>query len=264
MQVEEFSEGFIEQTGTATFHLNRMTFPPISQAVVDGQELLDAKSTGMRLSDSKGRVKVPRIERVECEVSGPVRATFRYEGVFTKRFPCRFVARVCFFAGSGLVRMRFTLHNPRRAKHPGGLWDLGDPGSMLLQGLSLNVGLRGNNEPVISWITRAGQQPQNQEGGKLEIYQDSSGGKNWDSNNHLNRNGEVPCSLRGYRMRSQSCEEFGERASPIVSLQNAQGCLSAAIPEFWQQFPKAIEANGGTLRLGLFPHQCTDLFELQG
>jgi hypothetical protein len=40
--------------------------------------------------------------------------------------------------------------------------------------------------------------------------------------------------------------------------------LTAAAPEFWQQFPKAIETEGGVLRVRLFPEQFGDLFELQG
>src|SRR5262249_28186172 len=41
-------------------------------------------------------------------------------------------------------------------------------------------------------------------------------------------------------------------------------CLTAAVPDFWQQFPKAVEAEGRCLRIGLFPGQFDDLFELQG
>lgn len=40
--------------------------------------------------------------------------------------------------------------------------------------------------------------------------------------------------------------------------------VSTALPRFWQQFPKAIEASSDTLRLRLFPGQFGDPFELQG
>jgi hypothetical protein len=36
------------------------------------------------------------------------------------------------------------------------------------------------------------------------------------------------------------------------------------VPEFWQQFPKALEAEGRQVRVRLFPGQFGDLFELQG
>jgi hypothetical protein len=37
-----------------------------------------------------------------------------------------------------------------------------------------------------------------------------------------------------------------------------------AVPHFWQNFPKAIEASANSLTLRLFPHQYADLHELQG
>jgi hypothetical protein len=42
------------------------------------------------------------------------------------------------------------------------------------------------------------------------------------------------------------------------------GSISAAVPEFWQQFPKALEAEGTTIRVRLFPGRFGDPFELQG
>src|SRR5262249_60442786 len=56
----------------------------------------------------------------------------------------------------------------------------------------------------------------------------------------------------------------GLRASPIVSLAGANACVTAAVPEFWQQFPKALEVRDGHLSVRLFPRQFGDLFELQG
>ncbi len=98
----------------------------------------------------------------------------------------------------------------------------------------------------------------------FEIYQDSSGGENWRSRNHVDRYGEVPLQYRGYRVRSAEGESAGLRASPVVSVRSPAGTVTAAIPEFWQQFPKAIDTEGGTLNLRLFPAQSSDLFELQG
>src|SRR5207245_3587673 len=40
--------------------------------------------------------------------------------------------------------------------------------------------------------------------------------------------------------------------------------VSLALPEFWQQFPKAVEAEENVLRVRLFPRQFGDLHELQG
>ncbi|MGF1580088.1 MAG: hypothetical protein ACFCD0_12065 [Gemmataceae bacterium] len=264
LEVEEFPHGYVVHTGSAIFHLDRSAFPPISQAVMNGQEVLAPGASGTRMIDRVDNSMEIQVLKSGCTVKGPVRASFVYEGAFGEPGICRFVGRICFFAGTGLVRIDLTIHNPRRAKHPGNLWDLGDPGSLLFNGLTLDIGLRSNVDPLISWSEELASPSKQQKGGSLEIYQDSSGGENWQSRNHVNRNGEVPLSFRGYRSRSASDEEFGERASPVVTLSGDQGCISAAIPEFWQQFPKSIEVDGKLLRLGFFPGQHDDFFELQG
>ena len=47
-------------------------------------------------------------------------------------------------------------------------------------------------------------------------------------------------------------------------LVEAAGSITASVPEFWQQFPKAIVVEEDRLRFGLFPGQWDDVFELQG
>jgi hypothetical protein len=42
------------------------------------------------------------------------------------------------------------------------------------------------------------------------------------------------------------------------------GGVAIAIPDFWQQFPKAVEIDGRAIRIELFPRQWADLHELQG
>jgi hypothetical protein len=198
------------------------------------------------------------------ETSGPVRATVRLEGSFGGSARWRFVARLCFFAGTGLVRLRLTLHNPRRARHRGGVWDLGDPGSVLFRDLSLEMAFAEGGPAVMAFRTEPGETLRQVPGDRLEIYQDSSGGENWRSRNHVNREGRVPCRFRGYRVRTVGGDEEGLRAEPIVCVQVGRAQLAAAVTEFWQQFPKAVEVEGGRLRIGLFPRRFDDLFELQG
>jgi hypothetical protein len=264
LRVHESAEGIAVNTGAATFHLDRSALLPFARVVVDGKDVIAPGSSGTLLTDPKGRIGRPRIKRSVIEARGPVRATVRLEGTWDGRVPCRFVARLCFFAGTGLARLRLTVHNPNRAEHPRGLWDLGDRGSMLFRDLSLELGLAGNTDPRVAWTAEAGHSGQSATAPDLEIYQDSSGGDNWHSRNHVNRDGRVPCSFRGYRLRNGVQMRSGLRASPTVTLAGSAGSVTAAVPEFWQQFPKALEAQGRTLRVRLFPQQFGDLFELQG
>ena len=105
---------------------------------------------------------------------------------------------------------------------------------------------------------------ESQDGQTLEIYQDSSGGENWRSVNHVNRQGRVPCRFPGCRVRTTAGDAFVDRASPVVVVRSGETSVGVSVPEFWQQFPKALEADRDGVAVGLFPGQWDDEFELQG
>jgi hypothetical protein len=135
---------------------------------------------------------------------------------------------------------------------------------MYFRGISVALSLAESAPSHISYTAEVGQALQHVGEADLEIYQDSSGGENWQSRNHVNRHGQVPCSFRGYRVRRGNEELSGLRASPVVSVFGANGVVTVAVPEFWQQFPKSLEVQDGQVRIGLFPRQFGDVFELQG
>src|SRR5262249_10311048 len=89
----------------------------------------------------------------------------------------------------------------------------------------------------------------------VELYQDSSGGPNWRSSNHVNRKGVVPLSLAGYRLHAGDVEHMGKRATPVMTLRRGDHHVGVAMPCFWENFPKALEANHDHLTLRLFPRQ---------
>jgi hypothetical protein len=261
--VEGSGDAVVVHTGPVAFTVERAAPFPLSRVARDGESVLQPRAARVVLTDARGREAVPRFRRLVVEEKGPVRATICLEGAFPGRASCRLVVRACFFSGTPLVRLRLTLHNPRRARHPGGLWDLGDRGSLFFRELALELPLAGGGPQEVWWRAEP-QQSARCTPGPLEIYQDSSGGENWRSSNHVNRHGEVPCNFRGYRAGAGAEELRGLRARPVVALAGPHGTLTAAVPEFWQQFPKALEISQGRLRIGLFPNQWGDLHELQG
>jgi hypothetical protein len=263
IEATESPDGVVIRTGRAEFHLGRDRLHPFTRVSVSGEELLEREDGGVLLTGADGRREAARVEQVVVESRGPVRATVRLEGQFTGRARLRFVARLSFYAGTGLVRLDLTVHNPQRARHPGGLWDLGDRGSVLFRDLSLELRLRSAAESELTWSADGGRSTAGGPG-PLELYQDSSGGENWQSNNHLNRDGRVPVSFRGYRLRRGGQAQAGLRASPVVRVRGSGGGVTVAAPEFWQQFPKALEVTDRLLVVRLFPGQFGDLFELQG
>lgn len=218
----------------------------------------------LALTDTGGVQRLAHIEGVVTESAGPVRATVCIRGSFPGAAPCRFIARMCFFAGLGTVRFRITLHNPRRARRHGNLWDLGDPGSIQFRDLTLELRHGGESATGIRWSSEPGGPIQEVMGRDFELFQASSGGENWNSRNHVNRLGQVANPFRGYRVRAGNEESQGLRANPVVQRLDARSSVAVAVPEFWQQFPKAIEVNSQCLFVRLFPQQFGDLFELQG
>jgi hypothetical protein len=264
LRIIESGQTIVVDSGVAEFHLNRTTLQPFTRVLLQGQDVLAPSSTQITLTDTKGRKGTAQVERVSVEAQGPVRCTVLLEGTFIGRVRCRFAARLCFFSGTGLVRIRLTVHNPRRARHRRGLWDLGDPGSMFFRDLALEWTVTGSEGVRTCWAAEVGQPLHEAASSFLEIYQDSSGGENWQSRNHVNHLGRVPCSFRGYRVRTEQQVEAGLRASPTVCVRGATASVTVAVPEFWQQFPKAIEVERACTRVRLFPQQYGDLFELQG
>ncbi len=227
-----------------------------------GQPVFSNGGAGVLLTVAKGRQYPASIDHIDYETTGPIRATIRLSGRFAGNVPCRFVCRLDAFAGTGLLRVRLTIHNPLRARHRGGLWDLGDQGSILFRDLSLLWTLADRQGTRANWQTEI-DGPVG-EGQAVDIYQDSSGGTNWHSENHLNRVGQVPCSFRGYRLIADGKENHGLRASPQLIATNSKVAIGVSVPEFWQQFPKAISFANAAVHVGLFPRQFADQHELQG
>jgi len=219
---------------------------------------------GLRLAfrSAQGRLGYATVDQAVVEESGPIRARVALRGRLG-RTGLLFSGRVCLFLGSGLVRLEITVENPARARHRGGYWDLGDPASVLLQDLCLEIATSLGTDRRVLWNEHPSGLPLQSHEGRLEIYQDSSGGENWQSRNHLNRNHDIPVRLGGYRVRAQGEIASGQRAEPVLMLQSADRSIACAVAEFWQQFPTALEVDGQRVLAGLLPRQFGDLHEIQ-
>ncbi|MGH7171127.1 MAG: hypothetical protein ACRELF_00160 [Gemmataceae bacterium] len=260
--------GVIVDTGAARFRLGSAGPFPFSSVTMADREVIDSAKTRFTAEDEAGRLYEPAIDRLEVEEAGPLRVAVRITG----RLACSgaepltdFTARLHFFAGSATVRFVLTLCNPRKAGHPGNRWDLGDKGSIYLRDATLAVALPPAEGTAETRCSPEADTPLERFAPPLEIYQDSSGGENWKSHNHLNRRRLVPNSFRGYRLRAAgTAERSGRRATPVVTLARGGRELAVAMEYFWQNFPKAIEAEEQRLLLRLFPRQYADVHELQG
>jgi len=254
-------------TGRATFRLGVDGVGLFESVAVDGVAAIDPTRTRLAVEDGSGVPLVVRSRRLEVLEAGPIRSAVRVEGDCSGpggRPLLRFVLDAHFSAGSATVRLELTLRNPGKAEHPGGLWDLGAGGSVYLKQASLTLALPAGMSGLSASCAAERGRPARRLDGGIELYQDSSGGENWTSTNHVNRHHVVPVSFRGYRLRHGSGEEFGLRATPAASVAGGGGVLALAMGHFWQNFPKAIEVVGGDVSLGIFPAQFADVHEIQG
>lgn len=258
-------EAVLIDTHAARFLLRPGVAFPFERVTVAGRDVIDIADTRLTIEDADGRVHVPHIDSVRVEENGPLRARIRVEGrIGAGRTPLlALVARLEFFAGLPTVRCALTLRNPRRAVHKGGFWDLGDPGSVLLRDVSLAVTTPGRAARGVTCSVEAGQ-PFESANAPIEIYQDSSGGMNWTSRVHVNREGRVPNRFRGYICRSAAGEAPGLRATPHVAMTSGDEWVALAVSDFWQNFPKALEVRDASMHLRLWPRQYDDLHEVQG
>jgi len=165
------------------------------------------------------------------------------------------------FAGSPVVRVRWTVRNPLAAEHPGGNWDLGNHGSITINRMWVDVLAAESPRPGEYRLSAERGQPFQTAAGPVSLHQESSGGENWQSTNHLTRSREVPFKYRGYQMTvGDRPPATGLRATPIVTAEGPGQFLGVAVPEFWENFPKTVSAGDGKLSLDLFPGET----ELQG
>lgn len=263
----ESQEGLFIQTGKVVFDLDLRILRPFRQITREDGPLLHENCSGIVLLDEQGQEWYPWIENWSVEMQNSVRTVLAFKGSFMSgsiAHGLRYICRIHFFAGKSTVRIDFTIWNPRPAYHPGGLWDLGDDGSIFFRDLSLNLMPGKTSQESSAYTLDVGDVLQTC-GDRLLIYQDSSGGKNWRSHSHINRHEQIPISFRGFEVRTgHDVISHGLRATPCVAVSTSRGVLVASIQNFWQNFPKALEVEENRLSLRIFPKYFGDVFELQG
>jgi hypothetical protein len=253
------------RTGALDVVLSRKAFP-FDSISIGGQSVLDAGASGCFVVARDGRVVRPRVTLVELEDNGPVRASVRIEAAFDidRGADIRLIARLHFLAGKSAIRFDLTLRNPRRARHQSGFWELGDSGSLSIRGASIAFAIASDGGPAIVRCSERPGSPLSTYRIPFELYQDSSGGDNWQSSSHVDARGVVPTSFRGYALTAADVDSRNLRATPVVQLMAGRRPLSIAVERFWENFPKSIQATERALTLDLWPERYAAAHELQG
>ncbi|MEI6310179.1 MAG: hypothetical protein WCP58_11135, partial [bacterium] len=270
-------------TGAAQFLLDGQSFNLLAQVTIGGQTLLEPLSPTQAIryapagTDSivpGGSPRLtPRPASLEIERSGPILAVVKAEGSIldaSERPVLDYTARLHFTAGSGEVRLDFTVENNHPILvqpwdgQPANAHDLGAANSVYLGSLQLALRLKSaagplrilsENEVVVDAPTVP-----------IRLDQDSSGTVFWDA--YLGEVGwpgqeasaaprlQSYCQFPGYALTGSATLAEGSQALGWMAMARSGGpSLMMAVRGFWQNFPKALVAfPDGALAADLFPH----------
>jgi hypothetical protein len=257
-------------SGETVFVIGRQS-PAIFDAVrIDGIDVTAGNVGELSFIDRHGHGADIAVHSTFVEERGPARVSIVSDGEIRcrKRGVLRFRMRRELFVNWRAARVEVQLTNPRAARHPGGLWDLGDAGSHIFEDFSLRVRPR---EAVRELECHLDGQRASAHTAvhRWTLYQDSSGGERWNSSNHVDRSGTPSVNFRGYEIRAESNQgrvvlSRGHRVQPLLKVLGEGFWIAATVEHFWQNFPKALRWTGDSLSIGLFPTECDREFELQG
>ncbi|MCS7158998.1 MAG: hypothetical protein RMJ19_00875 [Gemmatales bacterium] len=140
------------------------------------------------------------------------------------------------------LRWELRIFNRKAAKHPKGLWDLGDHSSLLLRFLSLRIKFEKPAEEIY-YTTSEDNQYSTVGGVEAYIHQESSGGCAWRHANHVNRIGRIGVRFAGGVVQNQEGTLYAPRLEPLVVAKFGDEYLLLALHPFWQAFPRAIRIS---------------------
>lgn len=196
--------------------------------------------------------------------SGPLRSVLRLKGSLGPAGApvLEYTAWYHFYAGSGRVKLAFTLENNNHGgRTPDGNArnaNLGGVNCVFFDEMALRLPLRLDRPGRVVVGGDAQSQPLVAPlDSRAEIYQDSSGGEHWNRYQapqfHPRPNSYV--TFKGYRTFLGGVQAgAGQQALGWLDVSDAAKGLTAGIQDFWQNYPKALAADkDGTVEIGLFP-----------
>jgi len=265
--IEETDSGIIVKTKNNIFEINKKRFSFLDKVISQEKIIADHGFCTLETRDhGQLQADVTAYRHFMSSTSDcPLSSVVVLHGIF--RSPdgetfANFTTSLTFHIKTDRLKCDVTLHNPKPATHTAGLWDLGDTNSLIFS--AFHLGIKINEAQSINWRPETNMPWSPLAKKSVCIYQESSGGVNWDSPNHKNRHNLVPYTLNGYECRDNSSViHTGKRASPSATLSTQSGNVGVYIEKFWQNCPKSLYIDNNTINLGLFPELFSDGFELQ-
>lgn len=266
ISIKDTENEIIVDTGLSQFHINNKEFLPFN-TIYQNEKILGLSSNTI-LRDTQNNQLHSVIDNIILPKNDEkIRSEIFLEGSFQnqnshKHF-LNFKSTLTFYANSEICDIEFTLHNPNRAMHPGGFWDLGDEGSEYFESLLFHLNF--DQKTQQKWKQTDDKKWNALNENDHRLYQDSSGGDNWNHHIHIDKDNQATVSFKGYQLSEEnSVIKTGLRASPIFQSQNKTLLVQTHIHQFWQNFPKAISTSSESINIELFPKTLKSPYELQG
>ncbi|TRX57931.1 hypothetical protein [Thalassomonas sp. M1454] len=217
------------------------------------------------LADENNKLFSPSINSVKVTKHTSLELVINYQGIWKNKHKAsaiEFNFSFSFYKNSSRVKHNFSIHNPLPMLHHKGKWDLGNENSFLFNSLVCKANTV--HKSTVEYKLDGNKPWQNCATNSLSIFQASSGGKNWQSKNHIDSKGKLALEFSGYKVSDGDKSSIHQgRSSPIIKCSNAKQSAAYAIDDFWQNFPTSIACNQHNIEFGLFPKDHSYGYELQ-
>lgn len=224
--------------------------------------MVSTSSAAITAADSAAEIPVKLIiGSVQQESVSDVRQVFVIPVAVSEAPFIELQLRLICWPQTGHLEIESRIRNTRRARHNGGLWDLGDPGSWFFRGFELRL-----TSPTIASSGDVRWKPELDLPWRIDacstgifVSQTGSGGPWWTSHNHPT----TPAD-RGYVAKTAAGFLRGYRAEPTVIIGDDSESLAVGLPEFWQNFPGRLGVDSESVICELFSSIDEAQHELQG
>jgi hypothetical protein len=253
VKVTEGADGVSVSTGPLQFKVSRAKAGLFQSITVDGKELVKESAKGLLIVKEDGsEAAAGAPSEVKVELAGPLRTVVLVKGSFPQEIHAGrigYTARISAFAGSKLLKIRFWLENQGslgiyRSKRT----EDDDPTIpdnlewFVFKGMSVNLDL-GLGDTVTAACEGA------EVAGNLKVMQVCR-----PKAKDLHREPIYTYQDLDFTVGSNSnVLKKGDRTEGVVTLKGGGAAATVAIRDFWQNYEKAIEFDGRSVRLWLWP-----------
>ncbi len=230
VKVDDGADAVKVSTGALDFVVNKKKFNLFESLKVGGKELVTAKGRGLVLIKTDGGEVVAAVpDKVALEHAGPMKAIVKLRGKFPgyHRNMLQYTVRITAYAGQKYLKLHTWLENSGKYGYTG------RPEWANFSGMYVDLGLGLGGEVSATCEGATGK-------GKLKVEQVCGGQHRYAEMKYTVKSG-------GKELKS------GARTDGAVALSGANGKLNVAIRHFWQNYEKAIELDGNSLKLWLWP-----------